>query len=253
MYFFCRLRQQANGKPLAVILSWMQARPKHLEKFCSIYTNLGFDVIVLKVKTWQVILPVNGSQVVVGDVCKFLASNEGYERVLLHGFSVGGYIWGECLIHMHVHQNADIYGKIEGRIKSQIWDSVVGVQEWSSGVSKAIFSRNQTLQNWTGKALDYYLKVNYNWATKHYMRSDDEYSTRPIAAPALLFVSKTDTIGSETKSRQIAECFERLNISTTLKVFDHSPHVQHFQKHKDEYLRCLLNHLELCEMIGKSD
>lgn len=76
------------------MLSWFQAEPKHLEKYCELYTNLGFDVLIVKINLLQLMRPVNGSQLVAAETWRFLDSNEYYDRVLIHGFSVGGYLWG---------------------------------------------------------------------------------------------------------------------------------------------------------------
>lgn len=83
-----------------LILSWLRAKPKHLEKFCTLYTDLGFDVLVAHVHPLQVLWPPRGAQLVASDIVKFLVNNEYYERMLLHGFSVGGYLWGECLVQL---------------------------------------------------------------------------------------------------------------------------------------------------------
>lgn len=87
------------------MLSWLRAKPKHLEKFCTLYTDVGFNVLVAHVERLQVLRPLHdGAQPLAGDKVKFLSNNENYERFLLHGFSVGGYLWGECLIQLQEDQ-----------------------------------------------------------------------------------------------------------------------------------------------------
>lgn len=47
---------------------------------------------------------VRWAQLAAGDKVKFLSNNKNYERFVLHGFSVDGYLWGECLIQLQEDQ-----------------------------------------------------------------------------------------------------------------------------------------------------
>lgn len=39
-------------------------------------------------------------QVVASDILKFLEQNKSYSPMVLYGFSVGGYLWGEVMVQM---------------------------------------------------------------------------------------------------------------------------------------------------------
>lgn len=71
--------------------------------------------------------------------------------MLLHGFSVGGYVWGECMVHMA--RDLDRYRPILNLFQGQIWDSAVELTEIKIGLPKAMFPKNDTLQ----KALSNYM------------------------------------------------------------------------------------------------
>lgn len=83
-------------------------------------------------------------QLVAADLVKFLENNALYSPLLLHGFSVGGYFWGECMVHMA--RDTERYKVITDRICGQIWDSLADITEIPIGVPKAVFPRNFTLQ-----------------------------------------------------------------------------------------------------------
>lgn len=229
-----------------LLYAWLQSNPKHVEKFCDLYANLGFDVLVVRVKFWQVLHPVKGSQLLAKDTLKFLTSNDIYESILLHGFSIGGYLWGECLVQ--IHEDAAKYESLINRIKGQIWDSMTGSKEIPVGQSKALFPNNLFLQSMARQLSGFCLKTFYNFATKHYHRSENHFHQKAIKVPALLIFSKTDPIGTELKSLTIADDFEALNIKVTRKCFDDSPHVSHFLKHRSEYTKAIVQHLELCNL-----
>lgn len=90
-------------------------------------------------------------QIVAGDVVKFLANNVKSNPLVLHGFSVGGYVWGECMVHMARDLNR--YRPILDLVQGQIWDSAVELTEIKVGLPKAMFPKNYTLQ----KALSNYM------------------------------------------------------------------------------------------------
>lgn len=91
------------------------------------------------------------TKLVAGDVVKFLASNAASNPLFLHGFSVGGYLWGECMVHMA--RDPELFSPVINQISGQVWDSVVELTEIPVGIPKAVFPQNETLQ----RALSNYL------------------------------------------------------------------------------------------------
>jgi Eukaryotic protein of unknown function (DUF829) len=96
-------------------------------------------------------------QLVAGDLVKFLKNNTSYSPLFIHGFSVGGYLWGECCVHMA--RDMDEHKVILDRIVGQVWDSAADITEIPKGVPKALFPRNPTLQNALKNYMLYHLKV----------------------------------------------------------------------------------------------
>jgi esterase/lipase len=232
------LRQELNGKSLAIVLPWFLAKSKHFENYCKLYTDLGFDVLVIRVQMLQFLRPTKGTQVVASDVLRFLASNESYERISLHGLSVGGYVWGECLVQLRENKK---FNPIEKRIKSQVWDSIATAEDIGIGMSRAMFPQNLTLQELVKRFIDSYLERSEQTVTKHYTKSNSFFNHQSIDAPALMFYSKTDPIGSYATNNGIASALRSSGRRLTTKVFDDSPHVGHLKHHRDDYLRCLMD------------
>lgn len=79
-------------------MSWLMAKERHLKKYASIYLEMGFDVMVVHLTPWQLLWPTKGAQIVAADVVKFLDSNYTYTPIVVHGFSVGAYLFGEVLL-----------------------------------------------------------------------------------------------------------------------------------------------------------
>lgn len=167
--------------------------------------------------------------------------------MVIHGFSVGGYLWGECLVHMN--KDRKLYQSVLDRFTGQIWDSAADITEIPVGVPKALFPKNPKLQAPLRNYMFYHLRTFHEMATQHYIRSSQMFHTNFMHAPALFIVSKTDPVGAEASNRRVADSWISNGIKLTWKCFDRSPHVMHFMKHREEYTQVLLSHLASVDMI----
>lgn len=164
-----------NTRPLLVILTWLLSKRRHVMKFVNLYMEQGFDVAVVSLAPWQLMWPAKGSrvstikffrlffsvfiailkiyfQLVAADLLTFLKQNENYQQILLHGFSVGGYMWGEALDL--IQSDKEKYNSITDRIVGQVWDSIADVIEIPIGFPRAVFPKNMMLQSMLRKYIE---------------------------------------------------------------------------------------------------
>ncbi|EDW73703.1 uncharacterized protein Dwil_GK19549 [Drosophila willistoni] len=243
--------KKPTGNPLVLMMAWLMAKQKHLKKYAQIYTELGFDVVVVHITPWQLLWPTKGTQVVAAETLKFLENNKAYEPIVMHGFSVGAYQLGEIMLQMS--RDMERYGSILDRFVCQIWDSAADITEIPVGLPKSIFPKNARMQSALRNYTLYHMKTFHNQATIHYMRSSQMFHSTLLKSPALFFVSKNDPIGPPSSNHAVRENWERADITVTFKCWDHSQHAAHFMKHRDEYLQILFQHLEtsgVLEAIG---
>lgn len=229
------------------MFSWLHANPKKLEQFGEFYTKLGFDVLLVTVDMRELLFPVSGSQKIAGDALKFLTVNKHYDSILLHGFSMGGYMWGECLVQ--IEKDPSKYEAFTRRVKGQIWDSMTGSKEIPIGQSRAIFPNNLFMQKVIRLLASFYLFSFYQVSTKHYKKAENYFNVKPLLVPALLMHSDTDQVATTEKSQSIFEDFQKLNIKTTKICFENSPHVGHFKTYKEAYTKAVIEHLKLCKLL----
>lgn len=245
--FFSGVKPDFNSKSLVLLLSWLGGKRKDLEKFCELYADLGFDVLIARIHPMQVFRPVKCAKPIANDIVNFLVDSENYERVVIHGFSAGGYLWGECLVNMQ--ENSDKRRIIDEKVKAQVWDSIAGIQEVRIGVSKVLFPSNLFMQRASMNLIQQYLNTFNNFCTRHYKKSDDTFHNDPLRAPTLIFFSNTDLIGTKEMHFRIRNNFMANGIEVTSKCFNDSPHIQHFIRHKVEYTKYVLNLLESSKLI----
>lgn len=231
------------------MLSWLMAKQQHVMKYAEIYIERRFDVLIVASKPWHVLWPAKGSHRIAADVLNILAANnENYSSLVIHGFSAGGYLWGECL-RLYRNDSAK-YHHLMSRVTAQIWDSAVDLNESHIGMSKTVFPSNNLMQKLLQHCIQLYLNFFYDSTMCHLVNSSATlHAAEEVKAPALIFISKTDSIGTEDANRKMADNWIRAGVDVTWKCFDASPHVGHFVKYRDDYLESLLNHLRSVNLI----
>lgn len=71
---------------------------------------------------------------------------------MLHGFSIGGYMWGELLDY--VHADREKYNNVIDRVVGQVWDSAADISELCIGTSRAVFPHNDVMQKLLQKYME---------------------------------------------------------------------------------------------------
>ncbi len=90
-----------QSRTLVLIFSWMLAKGQHLDKFAQFYGKYGYDVLLIRTLPMQLVFPKNGTMQNAKQVVQFVANRSAdYSNILVHGFSVGAYQFGEVLVQM---------------------------------------------------------------------------------------------------------------------------------------------------------
>ncbi|CAB0016824.1 unnamed protein product [Nesidiocoris tenuis] len=218
------------------MMTWLLARKKHVMKYCDLYLKNGFNVMTCAITPWQFFWPLTGSQVVAEQLLSVLESQDrSQQRLIVHGFSVGAYLWGEALVRM----NSDLtrYQPLMSNIVGQIWDSAADVTETSKGLPFAMFPKNAFLRSTMEKYVNYHLKTFYEAATQHYLRASQLFHTTPVHAPTVIFVSKNDLIGSFVANEKCKEYWESVGMKVYWQAWEKSRHVSHLMLHRETYLK----------------
>lgn len=240
-----------KNRPLVILLKWMLAQRKHVDKYLELYLKKGFDILTVSTSMRQLLWPTKGTQIIAEETLSFLNENKGFQPLLVHGFSVGGYLWGEILVLMN--NDLEKYKPLIDRIKGQVWDSTPDITEFAKGFPHAIFPKNAVLRAAVGKSIDYHLKTFQESATQHYVRASQLFHTTPVRAPALVFIAKNDPIANLNTVARCKEAWDSMGMRTYMKCWDKSRHVSHFHLHRKEYLETLETFLSSLDQINSQD
>ncbi|CAH2215693.1 jg23113 [Pararge aegeria aegeria] len=202
-----KLTKQTN-KPMCIMLNWLLATENQVMKYANIYLDEGFDVLRVTCEPWQLLWPRKGAKVIARDLLQLMYAND--TSYMVHGFSVGGYVWSEAMVHALTDKEK--YQPVLNRVEAQVWDSVADITEVTVGVPLAIFPRNKPAQKITKTIMATYLKALYNVCTVHYERACETYYATPCRAPALFLLSSSDPVGHERRIRRARDLWLQMGI-----------------------------------------
>ncbi|XP_045778515.1 uncharacterized protein LOC123876334 isoform X1 [Maniola jurtina] len=102
-------------------------------------------------------------------------------------------------------------------------------------------SNRNVYESWVKMGIK--VRPHHHAATLHYIRSSQLFHTKLCRAPALFLLSSSDPVGAERSNRNVYESWVKMGIKCTWQCWDRSPHVQHFTKHRDEYVALVRAHI----------
>ncbi|CAG7640245.1 unnamed protein product [Allacma fusca] len=105
---------------VVIILSWLEANPKSVDKYTQYYLNQRCDSLVVYLTWYNALWAGLGAKVIAKYILEFLQENQSYSRVIIHGFSAESLVWGNMLDWMTQAE----FSMVRERIVGQIWDSV---------------------------------------------------------------------------------------------------------------------------------
>ena len=125
------------------------------------------------------------AQSMIENVLDTLAADQSNRPLLVHTFSSGVYVFGELLVKLL--QNPEKYSTIPPRFHGLIIESLVDIEGFSVGVSRAV-TQNQICRQIIRSATDLYLKLHVP-NTKHYMRAGEVFKQNAYHIPSLMLYS----------------------------------------------------------------
>ena len=132
----------------------------------SVYVAKGFDVLHIKVKAGEILWPPR-AHTVVSQILDFVTSDPHRRQpLLIHGFSVGGYLYGETLID--ICSDDELTQSMSRRIRGQIFDSPVDFEGVPRGVGMAL-SNLRPVQITIRSALEAYTTLFHQQVQSSYL------------------------------------------------------------------------------------
>ena len=154
-----------------------------------------------------------------------------HQPIITHGFSVGGYLYGEvlnCLL-----QEAEKYGDFDKRVYGQIFDSPVDFYGIPNGVARAVTKDRKKAER-IESALEWYMQKFEN-ITRDYIRSSQTFQANILKTRSLFLYSLSDPVCSADQIEKIARNWRTAGIEAETVFWKHAPHVTSFKMYPQEY------------------
>ncbi|XP_054155739.1 transmembrane protein 53-like [Oppia nitens] len=219
-------------RPLTLLLAWMLAKDKHIEKYRQMWFKRGFDVLTVRTSPLDLLLPPVGGLAVAKNIANTLNELSGqYNEIVIHIFSVGGYQFGLTLKQMIGKPE---YQYILDSIKGMVIDSMVYPDDCAPGLSRAI-TLNPIVQPVIEQSIHGFLRLFKNISVKYYDIAFDAYANPKAKYPGLFLYSKDDLVSSVATNDYLVDTWRRAGHNVRSKCWDRSTHVLHYRDHQQEY------------------
>jgi len=232
-------KKSGEVRPVVVLFGWLLAKSRHLHKYGELYHQCGADVITVKLEVMEILRP-KKAELVATKVLNELTSTENKDRpVLVHGFSVGGYLYSHVL---NLMENLEMFSPVKQRIFGQVFDSPVDFHGIPFGISNAA-ADNAFVRRLMQSSIELYLTL-ARYTTKVYLAQSHLFHNNPVRSPALFLFSKDDKVADFKTCQKVADYWsEQLDMDVRQLCFESSPHVSHFYVHSEKYTQAVKDFL----------
>ncbi|XP_033751705.1 transmembrane protein 53-B-like [Pecten maximus] len=228
-----------HARPLMLLFGWMLAKRKHIQKYEEYYLNRGYNVMTVSGSPMDILKPTRAR----GIASKILEHIDartlevGKQPILLHGFSVGGYLIGEFHVKLNTEETV-----ARDLLIAQVFDSPVDFDGIPVGFSK-VLTNNPALRFLIRNSLHLYMAT-FKTNVSKYLKASEAFKLNKYHVPSLFLYSKADPVGNPITIESVIEDFHQRKIPVRSQCWHDSPHVSHFHYYPKEYVEILTSFLD---------
>ncbi|KAF2359771.1 Protein of unknown function DUF829 TMEM53 [Trinorchestia longiramus] len=228
------LLNAAGERRIVLFFGWLTAKRRHIEKYARLFTDLGIDMLFIRLFPVDIIQPETGTQVVADQICDFLRQRRKYEKLLPFGCSGGGYLF--CEVSMKVHKDPELLNSVFSKMVGQVYESPVDLNQINIAYTHTITS-NPRYFRITKFFVDWFMNAFYDSMTRHYVNAAQRMYKSPVRAHALYIFSDNDPMSPYKAYESIADKWRAKGQWVRFSVFQHSNtgHCRNFARYPDKY------------------
>ncbi|XP_078533905.1 transmembrane protein 53-like [Lissotriton helveticus] len=235
-------RPSETTRPLLLLLPWLGSKSSAIMRYCQLYLEPGFDVLVVESSVRHFLWPRHG-MAYAAEIAELLKNEKAFSSrpLYVHAFSIGAYTFTMMLLHMGQHRQQ--YRGTMQRIKGQVYDSLVigSVEKMAIGVAKMISSHWQPVVK---SSVLLYFSLLKRYTVDYYNDAINVFWQDPPTCPALLFYCEDDPLSDHVLVAQLIETWRKRGINVVGKGWQNSKHAGHLRRHPQEYRDTLNNFLQ---------
>lgn len=221
---------QNSRRDVIVCIGWMGCKEKHLDNVARLWLSLSpmASIITYKPSPFDVLWPRRGVQTAE----RIVASLPHGCRVVVHGFSTGGYLYS-LMMHSFVSAIRSHRCKVSGCV----FDCAVDMEGIPDGMANAV-SQHKLVQAIVRSMTSMYLSISYAVITHMYIKASDLFKNPPaeLQVPILVLAGGNDSIASVSTQEKVVLGWKSQGIPCSIKIFDGSKHCQLIVHSPQRYL-----------------
>jgi hypothetical protein len=238
----------SKKKKLAVVIGWLGAKDYQMKSYLSFYHHHGFDTLSFAIGPRHILAPAEAMKHM-ENVWDTAFEQSPDAEIVIHAFSVGGYLYGQSL--RCIEKTPERYGKLKSQIRAQVFDSPPDHGSIAHGISKS-FHLPRPFEKPLEMIFQSYLTLTHNTTGVEHRAASYSFHNNFISSPALFFYSLSDPISRSQDCEQVIKTWRSNGIPVTSCQWEKSPHIQHGRLDPERYFGELEKLLERSEMIEKS-
>lgn len=229
--------------PVVILLSWMGAQQKHLEKYRAYYEGMGYEVhcVFNDLKT-AVFPPASRAQA--NRIGEFISGQPDDRPVFVHAFSIGTGIYG--LLLDSLRHDMEKLDRITKKVTGVVFDSgpaPIFPTDVAKGLNTVCPLISRAVWEPIAGTLFFLTK-----ARQSFGRSEDALRKLQLPIPQLYFYSLDDKVipNIHHAVEEFIDKNKQRGLEVYKKWWDKSIHASHLKVHKEEYLANLNSFIHRC-------
>lgn len=235
--------------PLVVLVSWMGAQRKHLDKYRTFYEDMGYEVQCVFNGLRTAMLP-DASRAQALKIERMIDSQPETRPVFVHAFSIGTGIYG--LLLDRVRSESEKFERLRNRVAGVVFDSgpapifpvdvAKGLHTVCPAISRAV---------WESLTAGLFAVTK---ARQAFGEAEEALRRFQFKAPQLYFYSLDDKVipGIHKAVEDFMAKNKQRGVEVYNKWWNNSTHASHLKVHQDEYLKSLEGFVKRCMDVRKN-
>ncbi|XP_033751704.1 transmembrane protein 53-B-like [Pecten maximus] len=223
-----------HARPLLLLFGWMLAKRKHMQKYEEYYLNRGYNVMTVMGSPLDILKPTR-AQTIASKILEHIDARTrevGKQPILLHGFSVGGYLIAEFHVKLNTEETI-----ARDLLIAQVFDSPVDFDGIPIGFSTAL-TNNPALRFFIRNSLNLYMATNKTSVSK-FLKASEAFKLNKYHVPSLFLYSKADLVVSSDTVDGFVKGYQQRKVPVQSKCWQDSRHVSHYYSYPEEYIGVL--------------
>eukprot|EP00760_Papus_ankaliazontas_P039998 PhM_4_TR9829/c0_g1_i1/m.23418 len=236
---------------VAVVLGWMRASARHLEKYARLYHSRDYEVMVVAPQMHHLLKPSATRNLLANLTSMLVTQHRSHEvdgrKILLQSMSIGAFMTAEWIRELRAKAGR-VGENILDNVVGQVHDSPVDYSHVPESIARLV-TADPTRRGIVTSTLSGIMPLRPKLADT-YRRASDTFWDDPLQCPALWLYGDDDPLCPATTCEALISEWRKLGVECTSAVFHRSRHCEHHRHQTAAYEGNVLSFLDARTQSG---